>query len=226
MEKSGIGPKIRERGTACSVDGVPSKKCPTTSPRSKQKNPHFTCRPALEVGRSLPEVVFLELFSGCGRLGKCFSRVCNRHVLLWDISMGSNYDLRKLHNRHKIMGWMRAGRVCGGHLGTPCNSFSRARDNPPGPPPLRSNECVLGLANLSPVDQQKVRDGNALMRFSVCILYLALALCLPWTMENPATSRLWICPSVLRLLRRKHVQLAIVEYIACLEWTGGRARSC
>ena len=212
VEKSGIGPKIRERGTACSVDGVPSKKCPTTSPRSKQKNPHFTCRPALEVGRSLPEVVFLELFSGCGRLGKCFSRVCNRHVLLWDISMGSNYDLRKLHNRHKIMGWMRAGRVCGGHLGTPCNSFSRARDNPPGPPPLRSNECVLGLANLSPVDQQKVRDGNALMRFSVCILYLALALCLPWTMENPATSRLWICPSVLRLLRRKHVQLAMVEY--------------
>lgn len=212
VEESDFSEKIRKRSTSRSVDGGLAKKCPTKSTRGQQKNPKFTCRPALEVARSLPEVVFLELFSGCGRLGRCFSRMCNTHVLLWDISMGPDYDLRKLHNRHKIMGWMRANRVCGGHLGTPCNSFSRARDNPPGPPPLRSNDCVLGLPNLSPKDQQKVHDGNTLMRFSVCILCLALALCQPWTMENPATSRLWLCPAVQRLLRRKHVQLATVEY--------------
>ena len=101
------------------------------------------CGPALKIFATISEVVFLEIFSGTGRLGKAVSRELSIPVLLWDITIGDEYDLRNFSNRQKIVGWMRARRIAGGHLGTPCQSFSRARDNPPGPPPLCSNEHVL-----------------------------------------------------------------------------------
>ena len=110
--------------------------------------------------------------------------------------MGVQYDLRISANRHKIVGWMRAGLVRAGHLGTPCNTFSRARDRPPGTPPLRSNDHVMGLPHLAPHDLVKVQDGNLFMRFSVSIMLLAGSLNLAFTMENPATSRIWLCPPV------------------------------
>ena len=99
-----------------------------------------------------------------------------------------------------------------GHLGTPCNSFSRARDHPPGPPPLRSNDRPLGLPELRPHDRLKVKIGNALMRFSVRLMNLALLLIIPFTLENPRTSRLWLCPGVRHLLRRKHCSTAVTEF--------------
>ena len=126
-----------------------------------------TCCPALKLAKSLPPRFFIEIFSGSGRLGRCVSKDNNIPVLLWDIQYGPEYDLRSLKKRQLIAGWMRAGFICGGHLGTPCNSFTRARDNPPGPPPLRSNAHVLGLPNLAVHDQKKVKDGNLFMRFSV-----------------------------------------------------------
>lgn len=136
----------------------------------------------------------------------------NYPVLLWDVLLGPDYDLRAPQNRHKILGWVRCRRVVGGHLGTPCHSFTRARDHPPGPPPLRSNQHVLGLPNLKPGDQMKVTEGNLLMRFSVQLLTLCLLFQIPFTMENPATSRLWLCPQVQQLMRRKNVKCWTVEF--------------
>lgn len=46
--------------------------------------------PALSPGRTLLFAVFIEIFSGCGRLGKSIHRVCAWPVLLWDISFGEN----------------------------------------------------------------------------------------------------------------------------------------
>ena len=151
---------------------------------------------------------------------KTVSRNLNMHVLLWDISLGANYDLRKRSNRTLISGWLRSRRIVGGHLGAPCNSFSRARDHPPGPPPLRSNLHVLGLPGLSPSDQTKVDEGNLFMRFSVHLLGLALQLQVPFTCENPATSRLWLCPPVQHLLRRKYMYSWTVEF--CMFGTAWR----
>ena len=165
----------------------------------------------MSVPFSLKPSVFLELFSGSGHLGKAVVLHNNWPVLLWDLSLGGKYDLRLRRNRCLIAGWIRSGTVRAGHLGTPCNTFSRARDRPPGPMPLRSDACVLGLPNLSPKDQQAVSEGNLYMRFSVFILQLALLMCIPFTLENPARSRIWLCPPVLRLLRRRKVQQVFFE---------------
>ena len=158
--------------------------------------------------------VFLEIFSGSGTLGKSIAHCCGWPVLLWDIEFGEAYDLTKRHIQQQVLYWIKSGRVRAGHLGTPCNSFSRARDQPGGPPRLRSDEHPLGLVGLAQHLYKKIQEGNVLMRFSCAVLRLALALHLPWTMENPQRSRLWICPPVLNLLRRRHTTAKEVHFCA------------
>lgn len=133
-------------------------------------------------------------------------------MLLWDIKLGSAYDLRHLQAQHRILGWIRSGKIRGGHLGTPCQSFSRARDCPPGPPPLRSDAAPLGLPRLSPKDFDKVRVGNILMRFSARVMQQAAQQNIPFSLENPRTSRLWLCPPVLQLLRRRCTRTYVTEF--------------
>ena len=125
-------------------------------------------------------------------------------VLFRDITLGCDYDLTKRANQHKIFNWLRQGFLKAGHLGTPCNSFSRARDMPGGPPALlRSDSRPLGLEGLRQADALKVKLGNALTYFSCHVLALALTLHVAFTLENPLRSRLWLCPSVQRLLPRR-----------------------
>ncbi|CAK0814984.1 unnamed protein product, partial [Prorocentrum cordatum] len=45
-------------------------------------------------------------------------------------------------------------------------------EGPPGPPPLRSDLHVMGLPDLAPRDAEKVRVGNALMKFSASLFML------------------------------------------------------
>ena len=154
----------------------------------------------------LPEApFFLEVFSGSGRLATACAAKNGWPVRVWDIQYGSAYDLCRRENQC-IFGWLRSGQLLGIHLGTPCSSFSRARDRKPGPPPLRSDSHPLGMPELLPADMRKVRVGNSLMRFTVRLAAQALQCRVPLTIENPRSSRLWLCPGVLRLLRRSHVQ--------------------
>lgn len=87
-------------------------------------------------------------------------------------------------------------------MGTPCSSFSRARDRPGGPPALRSDVQPMGKDHLRPVDAAKVRVGNILLFFTTRVLRLCIQLQLPCTLENPQRSRLWITPTILRLMRK------------------------
>ncbi len=205
-------PKISERGSIDSNLWIPTPKCSAKVSASRKRHWSHPCGPALKPQFSLHEEVFIEIFCGCGRLGKAVARECNLPVLLWDVNFGPQYDLLVPSNRRLIVGWLRSRRIKAGHLGVPCNSFTRARDNPPGPPPLRSNEHVLGLPGLSQKDQIKVDIGNCLMKFAVLVLHISLLLEVPMTLENPRTSRLWLCPQVQKLLRRRHVQVQHVEF--------------
>lgn len=156
--------------------------------------------------------VFVEIFSGCGQLARSVARFTTWVVLVWDITLGAQYDLGHASNRRLIGEWIKCGMVVGFHLGTPCESFTRARDVPPGPPPLRSDAQPLGLPNLAPHDEVKVRLGNIWMRFSAWLLRLALVYGTWATLENPATSRLWICPPLVSLRRRRRVHVVTTHY--------------
>ena len=212
LEKSSLCKKVSEGGKTGPTFRKSSQKSPTRQHSSGKGHQRTTCVGALSPQASLKAAVFLEIFCGTGRLGRAIHKDNHWPVLLWDISLGDEYDLRRRHNRWRIAGWLRAGLVRAGHLGTPCHSFSRARDRQPGPPPLRSDSQVMGLPNLSVADKQKVTEGNLFMRFSCYVMTLASVLHIPFTMENPARSRLWLCPAVQRMLRRKAIRLFTCEF--------------
>jgi len=155
--------------------------------------------------------VFLEVFSGSGRLS---SAVADRGMptLLWDITLGEEYDLLRVKNRALILGWLKSRQVCAVHLGTPCQSFSRARDIPGGPPPLRSDALPLGLPDRRPGDQRAIVMGNALMVFSATVLRSCARLQIPATMENPGRSRIWLCPPIARLIDRPDFSFNLTEF--------------
>ena len=115
----------------------------------------------------------------------------NFDVFEFDIRWHLKNDLLSQSVQRRIRGWIRSGLIVAVWMGPPCNSFSRARDRPGGPPPLRSDEHPNGLPNLAPHDAEKVRCGNTLARFSISIFQCCAYLQVPATIENPETSRLW-----------------------------------
>ena len=103
--------------------------------------------------------------------------------------------------------------LVGVHQGLPCNSWSRARDQPGGPPPLRSDQHVMGLPDLQrPGDVASVRVGNALMWLGVRFARACRAFGIPWSIENPARSRLWIAPQMSKLSRMRNVVFSVTHY--------------
>jgi hypothetical protein len=161
-------------------------------------------------GRSLTVAVVVELFAGTGR----FTRAMQQHMptLKWDILMGDSYDLLKRENQYLIFGWIKAGRVAAVWMGTPCDSMTKARNRPGGPPALRNAKHPHGLPNLRPADQAAVRVGNVLGRFSAHVLLLCCFLLIPAVIENPATSWLWSTKWMVSLQRRRNVGLATTEF--------------
>ena len=212
LEDNSFSEKVRKGWSVEPTASQPSSGRPSRGTRRKQADRKNHPIPALSPSRSLTVQVFLEIFCGCARLSHAVARITGWPVLMWDITLGSEYDLRKSSNRRLILEWVRCNWVVGFHLGTPCESFSRARDVPPGPPPLRSNDRPLGLDNLKPHDQLKVMMGNLFMRFSAALLILGWRLRVPGTLENPERSRLWLCPPIKAVLRKRDVQFAVTHF--------------
>ena len=74
----------------------------------------------------------------------------------------------------------------------------------------------MGLPTLARKgDQEAVRVGNMLMAFSAAVFNLCIRLAVPVTIENPARSRLWVCPPMVALLRRKRPRLLPLRSSAC-----------
>jgi len=73
-------------------------------------------------------------------------------------------------------------------MGTPCTTFSRARQGPPGPPPLRSLEHIYGFPkpSLSQADWDDVQLGNYFAIQSARMATLALNRGVGFGIENPA----------------------------------------
>ena len=159
--------------------------------------------------------VFIEVFAGCASLSHEIARL-GQTCLMWDINLGSNYDLNARKQQLLILGWIVAGLVVGLHLGTPCNSFTRARDAGPGPPRLRSDEHPLGLPSLwRPGDINAVNIGNRLMRFSAEALRACSNNNIPASIENPRLSRMWLCPPMVAIKRLRSFNFYIVDFCMC-----------
>ena len=142
----------------------------------------------------------LEFFSGCGRLSKALAR---QGIDCWayDVQDGPGADLMCRRVRASILNQVRNRQVASVHFGFPCNTFSRARrPGGGGPPPLRSNRFPWGFPDLVGKNAEKVLVANSLLRFMVKVCRLATKKRIPWSIENPLTSILWIVPEVRSML--------------------------
>ena len=144
----------------------------------------------------------LEIFSGCARMSQAMSKQ-GFTCFAYDIEYNSGCDLLNFDNRKKLVKWINkhSDQIALIWFGTPCTSWSRARRFDGGPPPLRDDgvHLMLGCEHLSARDQAKVLEGNALLDVTIELIKLCQALQLPWVMENPYTSRIWLTPQVQKL---------------------------
>ncbi|CAK0796309.1 unnamed protein product, partial [Prorocentrum cordatum] len=138
----------------------------------------------------------LEIFAGSGRLNHCWRQQAPWGLPIFEIDVGfhSSHDLSRRAAQRLILGWIRSGCCKAIWLGTPCATFSRARDSGAGPPRLRSDEQPLGLDGLSEGDRVKVEVANELCRFSAKALLCCLERGVPAALENPASPRPWLTP--------------------------------
>ena len=74
--------------------------------------------------------IFVEVFSGEDGLAK-FVAARGFLVVAWDIRNGEGWDLLRPSNQRLLRGWLAEGVVWDLHLGTPCQTLTRARDRGP-----------------------------------------------------------------------------------------------
>ena len=101
-------------------------------------------------------------------------------------------------------------------MGTPCASFSIARDRTAV---TRNIEFPWGVPNPSDKDAEKIRVGNELARFSIKVFKTARRLGLPAITENPFSSKLWRCPPYAEEIDRglKHQDVVFLHTDFC-QW--------
>eukprot|EP00435_Cladocopium_sp_Y103_P066847 s272_g29.t1 len=143
-----------------------------------------------------PPPFLLELF--CGTAG-----VCAQFRLLGGKAIGVDHHLK----RSKL----KAAAV---KLGPPCGTASKARNIPvkrklrrngaPNPKPLRSARYALGFPWLKGINRDRVQAANCLYECAAKIIELCNAHSIPFTLENPENSLLWITP-YFRPLMQKYI---------------------
>ena len=201
-----------------------------------QCEPDLPPLPVYKEIRATPILVVAHLFSG-RRRSKDFhayfndwaeERDCNVVVLSLDTAVSPS--LGNLH--HESVSWKRfidllkAGCIAGAMCGSPCETFSAARHNPPpedAPPgtfwprPLRSCSQLYGLPKLSRKELRQVDQGSAffLQVMEVLRILMATGGCFiaehPAEPSNPAFASIWRSAIVQILLRHSLCHLTRVQ---------------
>ena len=127
----------------------------------------------------------VEFFSGCANLSKTCA-AAGFHAIAYDILYGPGNDLLCKQTLAAAIKFIKSHAIALVWLGTPCTSWSRARKNDGGPPPLRDDSAgLMGLPSLRSHDQQKVELGNALLEVSLSIITVCTNVGIRWVLENP-----------------------------------------
>lgn len=214
LEDPGECSKVRAGGsTGTSVRVVVGKRAGIL-PRSRKR---FGKVPAsLLWMQDAPQAsLFLELFAGEAGISKAIRRVMKSKITVVPIDFlhDPDHDLERKNIQSFLLHLIQRGLVVGVWMGTPCTSWSRARRNDgKGPPPLRSDLLLWGLPDLNRKDQARVRAGNNHLKFSVRVFKLCIQLGIAVTLENPATSRLWLVSSLKRLVKSPSVHKLHTDY--------------
>lgn len=138
--------------------------------------------------------VFVHFYSGYRRPGDIHQvleeRALRDHVALWVISvdMCMQKDQADLGTASALRFWkarVLSGQIIGLGGGPPCETWSAARHQEEGPPPLRSLQWPQGLPWLSTLQWRQVLVGSRLMAFHIEMMWTAAITGACAWMEHP-----------------------------------------
>ncbi len=155
--------------------------------------------------------VVIELFAGSCRWSRCVGQL-GYYVLSIDMRFGVTNDLCKRGLQNLVLGWIQAGKVAFVLAAFPCQSFSKARNRPGGPPALRDSDHLTGLPGLRPCDQRKVLRGNECLYFCCRLAWACLLGLVPLILENPWTSWAWKLASMVQLFRNPYARFTRIDF--------------
>jgi len=112
-------------------------------------------------------------------------------------------NIVKASERKNLTSLLRTASLHYVHFAPPCGTASAAREIQPGPPPLRSVEFPMGLANLAPLQQQRLDAANLLYEYTCEAVEILDSRNIDWSIENPASSLMWVTRPFRRLQRRR-----------------------
>ena len=160
-------------------------------------------------GRSFDQVItkpgHLDLFSGSRIAAQELANRTGHWVLTYDILHSPSEDLLDPAVQSTIEKMLVAGCFLSLTAGPVCASFSRAVR-----PMVRSAQFPEGLTGISSNMETKVKLGNAMAAWLAELVKKVLQLHLPFWIENPAGSFLWLQPSWVDLVRQ--VQSFTTDY--------------
>ncbi|CAK0801113.1 unnamed protein product, partial [Prorocentrum cordatum] len=159
-----------------------------------------------------PQRPFVELMCGSAAFAKAV-HAAGWASEGWDYADDPRADLLDESLIDSLVLRISRKEVAGVHVGLDCKTWSRARKNDGrGPPPLRDDANVHGLPRLAAADAEKVRIANRLLANVLRLLAAAVEAGVPFSLENPRSSRLWLVPELLDRAREAHAEWASVDY--------------
>lgn len=170
---------------------------------------------------SLKSQWFLDCFCGSGLVGARLVH-SHQHVYFLDKVLGPQGDLCARRIQLQIGRDARMRRVAGSMQAPPCSSLSRIQQiSALGP--LRTSEFPLGVPDLSEERQARVQIGNKCAAACAFLCRIFLKCGIPFIVENPGLSFLWLLPEFQKLLA--HPDVVLVQADQCLFGTRWRKRT-
>ena len=145
----------------------------------------------------------LDLFAGKAGVGASCRRL-GFAADSYEIERGLEYDVTSPSNLRHFENLMRRRKIKAVMLGTPCTSFSIARDRTAV---IRTRGEPWGVKLVSDKDRERLELGNKCARATIRILKLCLKYHVPAILENPFSSKLWYLPFMVHVLRSGQAEL-------------------
>ena len=156
---------------------------------------------------------FLEIFSGSGRLS---AAVRDRGIKCIEIDItkqGNFMDVLDKKVFAKLKAYIDNPNCRGVWFGFPCGTFSSARRHDGGPPPLRgfNSKDINGLPGLKGKDLARVQSANRLLNRMMELMKDCERRFLPFYLENPLRSKLWLHPLVRKWVQHKDTNTVVFD---------------
>ena len=170
------------------------------------------------------QAIVIEVFCGKAQLSRKlrqrgFQVFSVDHVTLKGVPIMS-IDLNSTQGQTLFFQLLSAANLFYVHFAPPCGTASAARNirmgQKHGPPPLRSLRFPMGLPSVKQWQSKRVSLANSLYRMTCKAVIMLQKRHIGWSIENPASSLMWLTQPFCDLMARFGDQIIGVSFHTCM----------